>query len=80
MALLNGDFNTSINSFKIIDCRYPYEYEGGHIKGAVNLYTEHQVSNEFMDKMTSLPLGSTTKDRNIIIFHCEFSAERGPRM
>lgn len=28
------------NSFELIDCRYPYEYEGGHIKGAVSLWEE----------------------------------------
>ncbi len=27
----------------IIDCRYPYEYAGGHIQGALNLYTKEQV-------------------------------------
>ena len=30
--VLSGKYDHVINSFKIIDCRYPYEYSGGHIK------------------------------------------------
>ena len=32
-AVLEGNFNIN---YEIIDCRYPYEFEGGHIKGAWN--------------------------------------------
>ncbi|XP_013923708.1 PREDICTED: M-phase inducer phosphatase 2-like [Thamnophis sirtalis] len=31
-AVLNGQFNSLIENCVIVDCRYPYEYEGGHIK------------------------------------------------
>uniref|UniRef100_A0A2K6M9M4 protein-tyrosine-phosphatase n=1 Tax=Rhinopithecus bieti TaxID=61621 RepID=A0A2K6M9M4_RHIBE len=31
-SVLNGKFANLIKEFVIIDCRYPYEYEGGHIK------------------------------------------------
>ena len=34
--LINGKFK-EISTFKIIDCRYPYEYEGGHIQVSVAL-------------------------------------------
>ncbi|XP_039692124.1 M-phase inducer phosphatase 3 isoform X8 [Pteropus medius] len=50
-ALLLGKFQGLIEKFYIIDCRYPYEYLGGHIQ-----------------------------KRIIIVFYCEFSSERGPRM
>lgn len=30
--LLRGDYDDVIGSYQIIDCRYPYEYEGGHVK------------------------------------------------
>lgn len=30
--LLQGVYNDTVQSFRIIDCRYPYEYTGGHIK------------------------------------------------
>lgn len=35
-ALLSGEFQGLIEKFYIIDCRYPYEYLGGHIQ--VRLY------------------------------------------
>lgn len=31
-ALLAGKFQDLIEKFFIIDCRYPYEYLGGHIQ------------------------------------------------
>lgn len=32
VAVLSGQFSSFIDSCVIVDCRYPYEYEGGHIK------------------------------------------------
>lgn len=76
--LLNGEFDERVSSFKIIDCRYPYEYEGGHIAGALNLYTHEQILEELMKN----PSGSSTDSnkRDILVFHCEFSSERGPKL
>ncbi|KAF2075215.1 hypothetical protein CYY_003476 [Polysphondylium violaceum] len=57
----------------VIDCRYSYEYNGGHVKNAINI--PPLVSSENLLKMffdTSL-----TSDK-IIIFHCEFSSKRAP--
>lgn len=82
--LLNGEFDDKIASFKIIDCRYPYEYEGGHIKGAKNLYTHDQVLEEFVNNSineTEMNEDSCVEPkRNILVFHCEFSSERGPKL
>ncbi|XP_007441267.1 M-phase inducer phosphatase 2 [Python bivittatus] len=77
VAVLNGQFNNLIENCVIVDCRYPYEYEGGHIKGAVNLPLEKDVE-EFLLKKPIVPFDSTK--RVIVVFHCEFSSERGPRM
>jgi hypothetical protein len=77
--LLMGDFDRTVASFKIIDCRYPYEYEGGHIRGAINLYTEEQIRDVFM-KNGIVPHVSADGKRNILVFHCEFSSERGPKL
>lgn len=61
----------------IIDCRYPYEYEGGHIRGAKNLYRKEDIIEEFLN--TPMKVKDSSK-RQIIIFHCEFSSERGPKL
>ncbi|XP_048366906.1 M-phase inducer phosphatase 1 [Sphaerodactylus townsendi] len=76
VAVLNGSFARFIKECVIIDCRYPYEYEGGHIKGAVNLHMEEDVEEFLLKK----PIVSSDNKRVIVVFHCEFSSERGPRM
>ncbi|NWR12965.1 MPIP2 phosphatase, partial [Paradoxornis webbianus] len=76
-AVLTGHFSSFIENSIIVDCRYPYEYEGGHIKGAVNLPLQQGVK-EFLLEQPIMPLD--TSKRVIIIFHCEFSVERGPKM
>ncbi|KAL4704808.1 hypothetical protein ACJJTC_003520 [Scirpophaga incertulas] len=43
-ALLRGEFEHTVSKYQVIDCRYPYEYEGGHVRGSKNLYTTQLVS------------------------------------
>ncbi|NXG08667.1 MPIP1 phosphatase, partial [Sakesphorus luctuosus] len=76
VSVLTGKFESSIKQCVIIDCRYPYEYEGGHIKGAINLHMEEDVENFLLKK----PIQPAENKRVIVVFHCEFSSERGPRM
>ncbi|XP_073185345.1 M-phase inducer phosphatase 1 isoform X3 [Lepidochelys kempii] len=76
VSVLTGKFASFIKECVIIDCRYPYEYEGGHIKGAVNLHMEEDVEDFLLKK----PIMPSENKRVIIVFHCEFSSERGPRM
>ncbi|NXO68985.1 MPIP1 phosphatase, partial [Phainopepla nitens] len=76
VSVLTGKFESSIKQCVIIDCRYPYEYEGGHIKGAINLHMEEEVENFLLKK----PIQPSENKRVIVVFHCEFSSERGPRM
>lgn len=79
--LLLGEFDNCVASYKVIDCRYPYEFEGGHIQGALNLYTQEQIIQELVNKKTEAPVvAADGQKRNILIFHCEFSSERGPRL
>lgn len=82
--LLKGEFDNQVASYRIIDCRYPYEFEGGHIRGAKNLYTHEQILEEFLSAQQTELQQQQNADagnkRNIIIFHCEFSSERGPKM
>jgi hypothetical protein len=117
--VLNGRMYTEqIAECIIIDSRYPYEYEGGHISTALNLFTKEKlyeemfikrlnVSKESIHKFTSsysseslaklsqsdcmetnggdmMMMASRFQPamvkRSIVIFHCEFSSERGPSL
>ncbi|CAL8283566.1 unnamed protein product [Lota lota] len=76
-AAINGKFSDLVEQLIVIDCRYPYEFEGGHIKGALNLHQEEQVE----DFLLRAPIAPRSADRRVlVVFHCEFSSERGPRM
>jgi len=75
--LVSGEFLEEIEKFLIVDCRYPYEYEGGHIRGALNIYTKEGIMQEFLAN----PLKTAEfNKRLVIVFHCEFSSERGPNL
>lgn len=79
--LLEGEFDENVASFKVIDCRYPYEFEGGHIRGALNLYTHEQILDELVKTKTETPtVAPDSQKRSILVFHCEFSSERGPKL
>lgn len=65
--------------------RYPYEFEGGHIRGAKNFYTKEQIMKEFVNSKDGVNKADSSDQngankRNILIFHCEFSSERGPNL
>nr|XP_027200950.1 M-phase inducer phosphatase 3-like [Dermatophagoides pteronyssinus] len=89
--LQNQQYMEKIRSFTIIDCRYPYEYDGGHIRTAINLYTQEHIINRFIKtKPKEADCFNNSDDdddkqssndkRDILIFHCEFSSERGPSL
>ncbi|BFU24821.1 rodhanase-like domain containing protein [Entamoeba histolytica] len=59
---------------EIIDCRYPYEYNAGHIKGALNLWNEDLLLNHFPIEK-DLP-----QSPSILLFYCEFSGTRAPAL
>lgn len=61
--------NKSLTQLKIVDCRFPYEFEGGHLAGAVNVPTQEQLREMFFGTPEKLRALSGA----VIIFHCEFS-------
>ena len=80
-ALIRGEFSDRIRSFKIVDCRYPYEFDAGHVEGALNLYNRDLIERVLLDSLTSTPeIQPDTNKRDILVFHCEFSWERGPNL
>ncbi|XP_053622271.1 M-phase inducer phosphatase-like isoform X2 [Plodia interpunctella] len=70
-GLLAGRYRHCVHHFQVIDCRYPYEFAGGHIVGARNLYTRQHVR---------ALLHVAPRARCVLVFHCEHSLERGPNL
>ncbi|XP_011160615.1 cdc25-like protein phosphatase twine isoform X2 [Solenopsis invicta] len=81
-ALLRGEFADRVNSYSIVDCRYPYEYEAGHIEGAVNIYNIELIQQIMFKHLANITpkIHVDTDKRNILVFHCEFSWERAPNL
>ncbi len=65
-----------VNRFLVIDCRFEYEFVGGHIRDAINVKTPEDLEEIFI----SSPPTSTNGEDLILIFHCEFSSVRGPNL
>ncbi|KAG2385590.1 hypothetical protein C9374_003405 [Naegleria lovaniensis] len=64
-TLLNAMNNPTL-SVTIIDCRFSYEYNGGHIQGAINISTPQElIARYFASNQDQLQ--DTTKQ--IIVFH-----------
>ncbi|XP_053788516.1 M-phase inducer phosphatase 2-like [Vidua chalybeata] len=75
--VLTGRYSSFIERSVVVDCRYPYEYQGGHIKGAVNLPLQRDLEESLLERPI---VPQDAGKRVIVIFHCEFSVERGPKM
>jgi len=81
LELTIGEKTVKFSKMVIVDARYKYEYEGGHIKDAVSIPKEvdevwrGEISHQFF-KGDRAAEGANT----VVIFHCEFSSKRGPAM
>lgn len=85
VELINGKYSNDIDNYLIVDSRYPYEYEGGHIEQAKNIFTKEKLIEELFKhnsngQIEASYMPKTPGKRTIIIFHCEFSSERGPSL
>ncbi|KAK6316744.1 hypothetical protein J4Q44_G00121440 [Coregonus suidteri] len=75
-ALLEGKFSCLVEYFSVVDCCYPYEYQGGYIKGALSMPN----TDEAVDHLQSQRLKAHSPDKRLVlVLHCEFSSERVPR-
>uniref|UniRef100_A0A914QQU8 protein-tyrosine-phosphatase n=1 Tax=Panagrolaimus davidi TaxID=227884 RepID=A0A914QQU8_9BILA len=75
--LINSMGEKFYEQYILIDCRYPFEFNGGHIKGAINLYDPNLLRSTFYpSNETNLNDIHSKKP----IFYCEFSSVRGPNM
>ncbi|KAI1078251.1 M-phase inducer phosphatase [Whalleya microplaca] len=70
--ILDGKFNEQYSQKVVIDCRFEYEYEGGHIDGAINYTDKDLLANHLFE--------TPMEGKSLLIFHCEYSAHRAPMM
>ncbi|KAM0253309.1 hypothetical protein ACHAQJ_007363 [Trichoderma viride] len=72
LDILDGKYSDKFAQRMVIDCRFEYEYDGGHIDSAVN----HNDKELLADQLFQTPIDGLT----LLIFHCEYSAHRAPLM
>jgi M-phase inducer tyrosine phosphatase len=68
--VLDGRYDHMYEKRVIIDCRFEYEYHGGHIDGAVNFNDKEKLASQLLDVEPT--------SNALLIFHCEYSAHRAP--
>ena len=68
--VLDGKYGEHYDESLIIDCRFEYEYKGGHINGAINFNNKEELATKLFQ--------STPSQKVLLIFHCEYSAHRAP--
>jgi rhodanese-related sulfurtransferase len=71
--IMDGCYSSLYDRHVIVDCRFEYEYEGGHIDGAININSKERLREELI-------VNASSTERVLLIFHCEYSAHRGPQM
>ncbi|KAG6608928.1 uncharacterized protein IUM83_12836 [Phytophthora cinnamomi] len=75
VKVLKGEYESRLVGFQLLDCRFPFEFEGGSLHGATSL-CDPDVMEEKLFVSTQLE----TCTRTALIFFCEFSANRAPKM
>lgn len=71
LEVLDSKYTNNYERVLVIDCRFEYEYSGGHIENAVNFNDKQHLASElFADGLSS--------NNTLLIFHCEYSVHRAP--
>lgn len=90
--VLKGEYADSMTRYHIVDCRFDYEFLGGHIEGAQNVNSTTAVEELLLRNGSGvwqngpeLPQPSRSGDELpekpvVLIFHCEFSNKRAPAL
>ena len=68
--ILNSKYDCEYERIVVVDCRFEYEYKGGHIEKAVNFNDKQQLANELF--VPNAPAST------LLILHCEYSVHRAP--
>ncbi|SCU81745.1 LAFA_0C06920g1_1 [Lachancea sp. 'fantastica'] len=77
VGIMDGRFNTHYDTVHIVDCRFEYEYQGGHIGQAININTRDALESHFFRDTNQI---ANHEQPPLMVFHCEFSSYRGPIM
>ncbi|PVV01952.1 hypothetical protein BB560_003610 [Smittium megazygosporum] len=70
-SFIDGGYKSAYDELFVLDCRFPYEFEGGHIESAINIPSVEILEELFFKSPKK-------NKKTMIIFHCEFSIKRGP--
>ena len=70
-GLLEGRYDDEFKNLYVVDCRYAYEFGYGHIRGAVHAGNPEEVRDLFFPDV---------EEDAAIVFHCELSCDRGPKL
>jgi M-phase inducer tyrosine phosphatase len=69
--LMNNPMRHGYSRILVLDARFGYEYEGGHIRKAESVVSPADMV-EIYDRYRY--------DNVCVVIHCEFSQERGPKL
>ncbi|QPG77391.1 hypothetical protein FOA43_004804 [Brettanomyces nanus] len=77
-----GKLCNMFDEMVIVDCRFEYEFQGGHIEGAINVSSKSELEDAFFFEsvIKCPPQEFTDRSHKLLVFHCEFSSHRGPLM
>lgn len=69
-----GHYRNEFDDYVVVDCRFPYEFDGGHIVNAINISSKTDLEMRFINNRL------LDNRKRLLIFHCEYSILRGPTM
>jgi M-phase inducer tyrosine phosphatase len=72
LDVTSGKHDVDGKKIVIIDCRFEYEYAGGHIQDAINFNDKELLAKRLFD--------DAAESGMTLIFHCEYSQFRAPKM
>ena len=70
--VLDGKYGKYYHRSIVVDCRFEYEYRGGHIEGAINVNSKEELATQLLE--------TPSTEKTLLVFHCEYSAHRAPIM
>ncbi|EON65477.1 hypothetical protein W97_04715 [Coniosporium apollinis CBS 100218] len=73
--VLDGKYNHTYDDIVVVDCRFEFEFEGGHIRDALNFNSKDELADKLFAE-NARPASPNT----LLIFHCEYSQHRAPLM